>query len=308
VRYSHSHRAVVRDTAGNEPFQVRAVRALLRRWPFKRGRGVILRASTPILPSEFPLSLGNGVFIPADLNEFGLLWEFVHGLSDAWRASIQLIAEDDIVFDVGANIGLWGLRAARRAGPGGEIHSFEPDPEIARRLKSHAELNGITWLRVAEVAVTAAPGTVKFYPAPPENSGMGRIGPGEGLDNPRKVEAVSLDSYCRERDLRKISLIKVDVEGAEQFVFEGARGLLRADDAPALMFECSEQLASSMGSSCESTKQLLDDAGYTVFRVLGPGEWEKVQVHESHRQDDLLALKGDRLAQATRNLSFRTVD
>ena len=65
--------------------------------------------------------------------------------------------EARIVFDVGANAGIYSL-AALSSNPDATVYAFEPTPEIAARLRSAVELNGIDQLNVQEAAIMDEPG------------------------------------------------------------------------------------------------------------------------------------------------------
>src|SRR5690606_415958 len=69
----------------------------------------------------------------------------------------RLARRSDVVFDVGANAGIYSL-VALGANPGLTVHAFEPTPEIAARLRATADLNGLERLKVHETAVSDGAG------------------------------------------------------------------------------------------------------------------------------------------------------
>jgi hypothetical protein len=76
---------------------------------------------------------------------------------------IRLLRPDDLAFDVGANFGIWSLLAARRVAAG-SVHAFEPVPEMVKRLRRHAEINGASGIVVNEHAVGSEDGKSAFSP------------------------------------------------------------------------------------------------------------------------------------------------
>jgi FkbM family methyltransferase len=146
------------------------------------------------------------------------------------------VARGMTFYDVGANIGFFSLAAARLVGPAGRVVAFEADPEIAARLREHAERNGFSWLVVEEKAAWSKSGTVCFArcdPATSPDRGLGSVVNSSGGAT-IAVEGVTLDD-CSER-LGLPDFMKCDVEGAEVEVFRGARRLL-AEKRPTIVCE-----------------------------------------------------------------------
>ena len=131
------------------------------------------------------------------------------------------------VYDVGANIGLYSMIAARLVGDQGHVVAFEADPEIAARLREHLARNGFRQAIVEEAAVWSEAQRVYFERADPAASpdrGLGRVVEA-GKQITVEVNAVALDEYVQTHAAP--DFVKCDVEGAEIEVFRGARQLLR---------------------------------------------------------------------------------
>jgi len=129
-------------------------------------------------------------------------------------------------YDVGANIGLFSMIAARLVGATGRVVAFEADPEIAARLREHVARNELAWATVEEKAVWSEAKEVYFARTDPETSpdrGLGHVVNDDGADT-IEVGAVSLDEFALTHGAP--DFIKCDVEGAEVEVFRGARRLL----------------------------------------------------------------------------------
>lgn len=130
-------------------------------------------------------------------------------------------------YDIGANIGLYSMIAARLVGEQGRVVAFEADPEIAARLREHLSRNQFRQATVEEAAVWSETKTVSFERADPAASpdrGLGRVVE-SGKENIVEVNAVSLDEFALKHPAPDV--VKCDVEGAEIEVFRGARRLLR---------------------------------------------------------------------------------
>lgn len=267
-----------------EPLDIQVLRGLLHRWPFPRGKGAILRAFSPMWEGrEFLIAVERDVFVPAALDDYMVYWVFVNGYHrDAVvRLSRELMLPGDRVLDVGANIGLWAMGAARAVGAGGAVHAIEPIPENHARLVSNLALNGLTHVRTAQVAFSSRSGPITMFRPSYGNSGHPSLGRREGVDLPVAIEAITLDDYCEREGLTHVDFVKIDVEGAELLVLQGATKLLASQDAPVILFEVNEDTARMLGVRTADVKKLLAANGYELYefdgrrlRAVEPVRWE----------------------------------
>ncbi len=190
------------------------------------------------------------------------------------------LRKGDVVIDVGANIGFYSVVAARAVLPGGQVHAFEPVPAARKRLRDTLKVNECEQVTVIPKAVSDRVGcSVMYLFSTSPDSGWNslgmvpRTGQGGTVFRPHSVlpvDTVSLDSYCQARHIDRIAFCKVDVEGFESEVFEGAAGLLRAGRIGLVCFEvCSESLA-PRGRSAADVFLELSDLGYHIYR----GGWD----------------------------------
>jgi FkbM family methyltransferase len=273
---------------------VRLIRCGFQWWPFRRGKGLLFRLVRPWLARRhFVFEIEPGIVLQPDFDDRILCWAFVDGRS-GWDPimdlSRTLIGAGDVVFDVGANVGVWLLGVARRAGETGSVHAFEPVPENLARLRTHLSLNALDFVRVDPRVLSSEPGEVPFFPSPTSNSGMGSLVRHHSAAEPVWVTATTLDLYCQEHSIGRVDFLKVDVEGAELLVFRGGARLLAAADAPAIMFEADDSLAAGLSSSTAATKEFLKDFGYHTFHFTGT-RLEPIALSATHTNHDLLALK-----------------
>lgn len=135
-----------------------------------------------------------------------------------------------VVFDVGANAGIYSFAAAA-ASLGAAIHAFEPTPEIIDHLEATVELNGLAdCLNVHGCAVGKECGRIflnRFSGEKNDNEGMNFVSNTSRGAEVIEVPMMSLDSFCEENGISGIDLLKVDVQGHEPAVFEGAKSLLK---------------------------------------------------------------------------------
>ncbi len=128
----------------------------------------------------------------------------------------------DVFYDLGANIGLFTLVAARCVGPAGKVFSFEPDEENAARLRRNIARNNFTNVSVVESGVWSSTTMLRFAtsPASSPDRGAGTFVTSRASDSDRPIPCVSIDDFVRSHPAP--TAIKCDVEAAEIEVLKGA--------------------------------------------------------------------------------------
>lgn len=154
------------------------------------------------------------------------------------RLLSALLRPGDTAVDVGANIGAVAVPLARKLGPAGRLLAFEPMRLPFLCLCATAVLNGLAWIEPRQQAVGAAPGEVALPPLDPLSPGnLGALSL-VGATGPERVPMVTLDSL----HLPALALLKIDAEGMDWAVLEGARETL-ARCRPALYLEAGQDAA-----------------------------------------------------------------
>jgi FkbM family methyltransferase len=141
------------------------------------------------------------------------------------RTARRFIAPGDRVIDAGANFGNHTVYFG--AVCGAEVISVEPQADVFAVLERNRALNGVAGA-AHRAAAGARAGSARFVKARGDNSGSARFEEGPGA-----VPLVALDAIAADRPVR---LIKVDVEGMQMELLDGAAGIL-ARDRPALWME-----------------------------------------------------------------------
>lgn len=215
----------------------------------------------------------------------------------------------DTFLDIGANIGLYTLAAARLVGRTGHVHAFEPCSQTFERLTANVQLNrlnNVSCHRVAlsfenaEAELTLANGGFDAW----NSLGKPYMGETTGCET---VTTLTLDRFAQEHGLSgRNCAIKIDVEGWENHVLAGAEEFLGAKEAPVLCVEFTEEAAALAGSSCTDLYRTLERLGYRMFTVSAhPEEIQPFPFRENFPNVNLLATKNveavrARLAAASR--------
>jgi FkbM family methyltransferase len=139
---------------------------------------------------------------------------------------ISSLRGDDIVFDVGANVGLYSVMLAKAVGNRGHVIAFEPENESYQHLLDNLKLNGITNVRAYRKALGERRCEAKLYRGE-ENADSSLVRPPTGSDSGHQmVEVVGGDEFAEAEGLPLPRLIKIDVEGYEYNVIQGLRRTL----------------------------------------------------------------------------------
>ncbi len=169
------------------------------------------------------------------------------------------------VIDVGANIGFFTGRFARWVGAEGHVIAIEPEPvnftSLARRLKASGLADRVDAIRAAACEKAGAV-RLELNPDHPGDHQLGE----QGI----AVAGVTLDGVAAERGWPNVSLIKIDVQGAERRVLAGARAII-ARCRPALYVEISETGLRHHGASAAGLLTELDALGYRAHRLTRGG-------------------------------------
>jgi FkbM family methyltransferase len=169
------------------------------------------------------------------------------------------------VVDAGANIGQYALIAARSVGPAGSVHAFEPVPQNHARAVEHMSRNGFGSARVNRLALWDEPRDLELHlPASlADNAGAYTVATCADAVRIVSCRAVRLDDYVRSEHVKRVDLIKIDVEGAELHVLRGARDLL-ARCHPVVLMEVNRDACRAVGYEPEEIFDLLTEHGYTL--------------------------------------------
>jgi FkbM family methyltransferase len=167
--------------------------------------------------------------------------------------------------DVGATIGLMTVVAARRVGAAGRVLALEASARMHRYLQENVRRNQLSDIvTVKHCAVQDVEGGSRaFYDAPLDNFGMGALVP-QFSQTPTLVPTRTLDAVLSEWDPSPIDVLKVDVEGFEASVFQGACRALTAERAPLILFEFTDWADTRAGFAAGFAQEFLLRLGYRL--------------------------------------------
>jgi len=184
-----------------------------------------------------------------------------------WNRVMREVRAGDHVAEVGASMGLYALAFAGRVGDSGHVTAFEPDPDSASALEANISVNG--WqdrVAVVKAAVGNSGGQVRFAAARGLESRI-ETRP-EIRDGVITVPIVTLDDALAGD---RIDLIKIDVEGFEQQVLQGARKILADENLRprVILVEVHPFAWPETGTTSTNFLGLLNEFGFRVEDMHG---------------------------------------
>jgi FkbM family methyltransferase len=180
----------------------------------------------------------------------------------------KFIKPGDVIFDIGANIGLHALLAGRLSGAGGRVFAAEPVDYIYQRLKENIELNQASNVCLVKKAFSDKTGTaditISLEGFDAWNSLGGQSNMTGNLFKKETIDTISFDDFLTEGNAPVPDFVKIDTEGWEFNVLIGATKL-KSELGPVLMIEYSDEISSNFGFSTEMVFDKLVEYGYKLY-------------------------------------------
>jgi FkbM family methyltransferase len=255
--------------------------ARLLRLPLMRGRVTISEAAYALLrPRTTVVTMPVGKYrVMVDLAQLELRYFFFGAFEPAERRFLRRhLRKNDVVVDVGANVGYMSANMLCAIGSGARLFAFEPNPNAYRFLQTLQDSsNGA--MSAYPLAVSARTSTtdnerLKFYVNARHwvwSSTVEEMA-GDAADAEHVVvDTISLADFFQRNQVNDVALIKIDVEGAEADVLKGLLPFITEGRRPALLCEIVPSSQERWRDTLEQIRQLLARR-YGAFRVRKWGE------------------------------------
>ena len=196
----------------------------------------------------------------------------------------RYLKEKDTVVDVGANIGDLTLTAASVVGPKGRVYSLEAHPRTYGFLRKNVALNNCSNIILFNLALGDKESEIVFSDLRGDDQNhVSQNGRGISVKMARLDDLPLLEPH--------IQLLKIDVEGYEKFVLDGAPRTL--EKVSCVYFESWERHFSRYGYACQDVIKLLAKKGFTVLKLMENESVAPVQAdHNSIACENLVAVRG----------------
>ncbi|PBQ32564.1 hypothetical protein CNR22_12545 [Sphingobacteriaceae bacterium] len=179
----------------------------------------------------------------------------------------KTIKKNDVIFDIGAQIGLMTKLFSDLTGPGGKVFSFEPTPFTFSILQKTIALNSIGHIaKPVQAAVSDKKGKATFnvsdvdIDAANSLSAVQRDHTISGIE----VDVTSVDTFVSENSIQKVNFLKIDAEGAEYFVLLGSAETLKKD-RPIVNLALHPNALSNFNSSLQEIYDFVRAINYDIL-------------------------------------------
>ncbi len=190
----------------------------------------------------------------------------------------RMVKPGDIAFDVGANIGIYSVLLSRLCGPAGRVWAFEPVADTYWRLRETLALNRCENVLPTQAAMCDREGSVRMNLFEAQYAELNSFGirsvttaTGRPVSPCQSVEVSAhiLDQFCNAKQIERINFLKVDVEGFELSVFQGAEHMLREHRVDYICFEIAKEPLKAAAVEPSAVIGTLEAHGYLTYRLDG---------------------------------------
>jgi len=184
-----------------------------------------------------------------------------------WLDRIEpLLSKDDIVFDVGANMGIVANWFAQRCK---HVHAFEPHPENLATIKSQQELRNINNITLHNIALGRTHSKMQLHVKQFHgHHSLGDVDNSPTIDK-IEVDVNTIDEVAKNLGIKEINFLKIDVEGFESDVLHGAENLLKNKKIEYILFELQDSILQSINRTSSEVFEIIFNAGYQIIDLNG---------------------------------------
>jgi FkbM family methyltransferase len=186
---------------------------------------------------------------------------------ETWHVIKAHLPNNGVFVDIGANVGLFTLKAAKYLGNSGKVISIEASPKIFPYLQRNITSSGYQNISCLAIASTDHDDVeIPFYDAPDDHFGMGSLAPQFNMP-PKFVVGATLDTLLTDLGISHVDVVKVDVEGFEAAVFRGAAQTFTSHNKPIVVFEFLDWAEERAGYTAGAAQSLLLEYGYSLMKI-----------------------------------------
>lgn len=171
----------------------------------------------------------------------------------------RLVSPGDTVIEAGAAGGLHTWLLSRLVGPDGAVHAFEPRPRAVRNLARLARLARWPNVRLHPQALGGAP--ARDVITIPRVGTRAQVGPANVAGRTVEIEVTTVDRVVAAEGLERVDLLRVDVEGHEWALLDGAAATLERDH-PTILCEIEDRHLERHGRTAQVVLDRFADLGY----------------------------------------------
>jgi FkbM family methyltransferase len=209
-----------------------------------------------------------------------------------------------IALDIGAHHGLYTLLASKRVGARGKVVAFEPSPRERKQLSRNVRLNACSNVRIQPFALGSKRSRTDLHLVEGGEDGCNSLRPPvvNSQTRPVSVDVYRFDDVAPKLRLTGVDFVKLDVEGAELDVLNGAPELLKAIPRPVLLVEVYDIRTEPWGYKAREIVQFLYHCGYEWFQLRQDGTLISVLADLDLYDSNLVAIPKERVVEVLRSM------
>lgn len=185
----------------------------------------------------------------------------------------SIVKRGEVVLDIGANIGYYTLLFAKLVGQDGKVYAFEPHPQNFSLLRRNVEYNGYGNVVLEQKAVADTSGIAALYLAKSGSHHHSICKNNFNTTSSLDIGLISLDDYFErnigiaKENAKKVSIIKIDVEGAEFDVLKGMEKVLEDNEEIKLILEFTPSFLEDLQIKPKKLITFLEGKGFRLFFI-----------------------------------------
>jgi len=229
---------------------------------------VFLKIHALLVQGRYHYFLIQGNKMLLDLKDKGISRELaINKIHEAQSTKFLkgLLKKGDVVIDIGANIGYYVLIESKIVGKKGKIFAIEPSKRNFKLLTKNIKLNKAKNVKTFNFAVGDKDGYVEFIETQQSNRSYVNLLSGEDATAKKyRVKMRSLDSFVKENEIEKVSLIRMDIEGFEAYALKGMQNILEKKLPDYFYIEFHPKAIRELGFNFEDILNDLERKGYVL--------------------------------------------
>ncbi len=225
--------------------------------------------------NDIQIIIRNGIKFEVDLREGIDLHLFIFGSfqKHVYENKYIKLQENNVVFDVGANFGLMTLLFTSKV-KDGHVHSFEPTDYALKKFHRNIELNPdlkskITINHMFVSSSSKKSANIDAYSSWPVTGSQNKHKIHGGvLQETLNIPSITIDDYCEQNQINKLDFIKIDTDGHELDVLNGAKESIH-NFKPQIIFELGIYVMDERGINFEEYSDFFENVNYKLLTIKG---------------------------------------
>ena len=208
----------------------------------------------------------DGIFFIDKLSNFGSQLKLKGEYEPQLKLTLdKLLKEGDTFIDLGANEGYFSIIGGKIVGGKGRIISIEPQTRLQHIINKNIELNKVSNIELFQLCISNKVGNEVIHLSPDLNTGSSGFLKKQKYFVPReKVNSLTLESLIDKLNLKKVDLIKIDIEGSEYEAILGSKKLFQAQIIKNIALELHPEFLKKRNLEINHILDFLNEAGYKI--------------------------------------------